>query len=341
MRRKRFIRSLAAAVAVVFSFSAAPAGAANYFPRDLRLGDEGADVLNLQIALNVLYDSRVADSGPGSPGQETDKFGGLTEAAVIRYQALRGITPADGVVSGETRRALAQTLAWYAEKEGWAEPVPEKATTTKETGQPATIPERIREAGEGAAARRISSVSGAPIVFTHLLSPAEPRKKVTVYGYNYRAGEEYQLIVASTSKPFAKATATSTIAFNFKVPRVKAGVYELYIEGSNGRSETFEFEVGRRSRPVIKSVSPDLIEVGDEVVIQGTGFGRGEITVSTTYGDITGLKAKGGKIKFVSELGADLPKVARPDDATASVPIVLRVKTAKGTSDPFVVYVAF
>lgn len=342
MRRKRFIRSSVAALAVFLAI-AAPAAAAQYFPRDLRLGDKGPDVVNLQMALNVLYETRVADAGPGSPGQETDQFGAKTEAAVIRYQALRGIVPADGVVSGETRRALAGTLAWYAEREGGRDPAPVPATTTAATSSASSssLLDRVKDAGQNAAARRISAVSGAPIVFTHLLAPAEPRKKVTVFGYNYRAGEEYQIVVASTSKVFAKATATSTIAFTFKVPRVKAGTYDLYIEGSNGRSETFSFEVGKRSRPVIRSVTPELIEVGDEVVIEGTGFGRGEITVSTTYGDITGLKAKGGKIKFTSDLGADLPKVQRPDGAVASVPIVLRVKNAKGTSDPFVVYVAF
>lgn len=342
MRRNWFIRSSAAAIAV-FLASAAPAIAAEYFPRDLRLGDEGPDVVNLQMALNVLYETRVAETGSGSPGQESDQFGAKTEAAVIRYQALRGIVPADGVVSGETRRALQKTLDWLAEKEGWVSaPSPRVATSTRAETTRATstvVSARLSPTVQGEAARAAAAAAGAPIVFSHLVPPAEPRDKITVYGYNYKVGEEYQLIVASTSKVFAKATATSTIAFTFKVPRVKAGSYEIYVQGPNGRSESFRFEVSRRNRPVIRSVDPDPMKIGEEVVIEGTGFGRGEVTVSTTFGDLTGLKAKGGKIKFVNRLGEELAKIDRPATALAAVPIVIRVKNAKGTSDPFVAYV--
>lgn len=56
------------------------------FNRILKLGQISEEVKYLQIFLNSDSDTKVADSGPGSPGSETDKFGPLTKAAVIRFQ---------------------------------------------------------------------------------------------------------------------------------------------------------------------------------------------------------------------------------------------------------------
>ena len=69
--------------------------------RDLKLGDIGADVLALQQWLNTNGYS-VAASGPGSLGNETTLYGGLTATAISRYQnanAATILTP-NGIVSG-------------------------------------------------------------------------------------------------------------------------------------------------------------------------------------------------------------------------------------------------
>ena len=65
------------------------------FSRDLERGHEGDDVRCLQQALNSL-DFTLAESGPGSPNNETSYFGALTFTAVSRYQeanAERVLTP--------------------------------------------------------------------------------------------------------------------------------------------------------------------------------------------------------------------------------------------------------
>jgi len=56
------------------------------FDHDLKLGQTSVSVKNLQIFLNQFPDTRLADSGPGSPGNETNFFGSLTKSAVIRFQ---------------------------------------------------------------------------------------------------------------------------------------------------------------------------------------------------------------------------------------------------------------
>jgi hypothetical protein len=56
------------------------------FSKYLRFLQVDSDVKLLQIFLNKDPDTKVADSGLGSPGKETTFFGSLTKAAVIKFQ---------------------------------------------------------------------------------------------------------------------------------------------------------------------------------------------------------------------------------------------------------------
>lgn len=82
--------------------------------RTLKVGDRGADVKELQVFLNSDPGTRIATSGVGSPGYESTYFGGLTAAAVKRFQikyAYETLTPAGlsaptGVVGLYTRNLI-------------------------------------------------------------------------------------------------------------------------------------------------------------------------------------------------------------------------------------------
>ena len=54
--------------------------------RSLSVGDSGADVMKLQQFLNADAMTRVAATGVGSAGMETEYYGGLTGAAVAKFQ---------------------------------------------------------------------------------------------------------------------------------------------------------------------------------------------------------------------------------------------------------------
>ena len=72
------------------------------FTRNLKLYMTGPDVLALQKYLNV-QGFIIATTGPGSSGNETTMFGGKTQAALIKYQKAKGITPAVGYFGPITR----------------------------------------------------------------------------------------------------------------------------------------------------------------------------------------------------------------------------------------------
>jgi N-acetylmuramoyl-L-alanine amidase len=70
----------------------------------LRLNSKNHLVKDLQIRLNSLGFT-ISNSGPGSPGNETDFFGRLTESAVIRFQKNNNLK-SDGVVGSKTWESI-------------------------------------------------------------------------------------------------------------------------------------------------------------------------------------------------------------------------------------------
>lgn len=93
--------------------SSGPSGSSascSQFSRDLTLGSTGSDVQALQKLLNA-NGARIASSGPGSAGNESTYFGALSQAALAKWQAANGVSPAAGYFGPLTRAALASSGA--------------------------------------------------------------------------------------------------------------------------------------------------------------------------------------------------------------------------------------
>ncbi len=102
------IQALQAQLNSVSGGTGTATGSTYSFTRDLTLGSTGADVKALQQLLNANGYS-VAASGAGSVGNESTYFGNATKAALAKWQAAKGITPAVGYFGSRTRAALAGT----------------------------------------------------------------------------------------------------------------------------------------------------------------------------------------------------------------------------------------
>ena len=79
------------------------------FTRNHSLGNSGGEVMWIQKFLNSVDGTQLATTGAGSPGNETSYFGGLTRAAVSKFQQKYGITPTAGYW-GPISRAKANSL---------------------------------------------------------------------------------------------------------------------------------------------------------------------------------------------------------------------------------------
>lgn len=96
------IAGLQAQLGALQGGSPAPSAGKCMFTRDLTMGVQSEEVRCLQQYLNSAG-HRVASTGAGSPGNESTYFGALTRAAVSKWQAANGVSPAAGYFGSISR----------------------------------------------------------------------------------------------------------------------------------------------------------------------------------------------------------------------------------------------
>jgi hypothetical protein len=88
------------------------------FPKNIRLGDSGPEVVKIQKFLNAYTDTKLAESGAGSPSNETELFSSKTFSAVKKFQTMYasdilvplGLVRATGEWGPKTRAKATEVL---------------------------------------------------------------------------------------------------------------------------------------------------------------------------------------------------------------------------------------
>lgn len=118
-----------APVTVISTSTATSATVTPVFTRNLSLNIVHAEVILMQTVLNMDKDTRIAISGAGSPGKETNKFGSLTKVALIKFQKKYKL-PTTGIADAVTRVKLNQLYRSTRQITTSVAPIKPNATVT-------------------------------------------------------------------------------------------------------------------------------------------------------------------------------------------------------------------
>ncbi len=315
------------------------------FDRNLKIGMSGEDVKCLQIILNSDSETKLADSGPGSPGQETTYFGPLTQAAVIKFQekyaddvlAPYGLTKGTGYV-GPTTRAKLNSLLSSGTSAGGEETTGEEtggetgAETGEETGgetTPSTSGLTVALASDTPAAATVAD--GASTYFTKFTMTAGSDSDVKISKiYVTRTGlsangdvENIKIVDAETG-----AYVGSIGSLNVDNRAMITFIPELVIKA--GTTRTFYIKAGivdgtSAGKTVILGIASkdDIVSDASEVNGEFPITGNPMTVVSLTIGSLT-----------VSEDGTTADSKPNVGDTDVTV---LKWKATAGSTEPITI----
>tara|TARA_Y100001958_G_C21203505_1_gene529837 strand:- start:658 stop:1626 length:969 start_codon:yes stop_codon:yes gene_type:complete len=252
------------------------------FNYDLSVGDSGTAVYELQKLLNSDSRTQITQNGVGAPGSETDYFGSLTSAAVVRFQNLYrsevleplGLFYGTGYVGSLTRSKL------------------------NKMSLDSVVEEEVEDIDTGSA-----SLDGFSVLLpeTDDLILAYPSSyegdqgdRLSLHGFGFGKRNT----VYFNDEAIEGVESKNGTMVSFDVPYLPYGLYED-IEIHNGKEKTesdlfFVIKKDSTVSPKIESVVPAEIYYGDEVTITGTGF-LSENQVRTSYGIIKGVESQDGE----------------------------------------------
>jgi len=267
------------------------------FQRNLTTGSTGQDVLELQKLLNQDIRTRLAESGPGSPGSETTYFGNITRSAVIKFQEIYknevlapiNLSLGTGFVGVLTRGKL-NNLA---------------VIDTTEAVNPPEI------------------ISVSPKILT-------PGSLVTIKGENFLSSRN---IIGFAGEKIANISSSDNQTIFFVTPRdIAPGLQQLFVINSNGISEDIFVEVVNETvnnAPSISSISPNKGTFNTKVKITGENF-NSDNTVHVSYTKLNLPSTDGKTIEFL--INPEQFKIPGLDD----LEIWMYIENSNGTSNPVV-----
>lgn len=350
-----------AAVFCLSSLAGAANAQTNSFATNLSLGSSGAQITALQKILNRDPDTRVASFGPGSPGNESDYFGPLTKAAVVRFQekyagevlAPLGLDRGTGLVGSYTRAKL-NALSASAEVSANTPPpsqTPPSDYLVKESEKIdlyagdkmlAVVQQRILAAVNSGIINQSEAMVTLPTILStdvpgvavETLTPraGTPGTRVSVTG----SGISSESAVYFGSSYIVRTVSRDSLGnFSFITPSIPAGRYDVAIRTGDAVSNTATFVVTDAKNPAVrlKNVSPSVIAYEGTLTVSGSGFSPKHNVVVTPYQKFTDVPSLDGKTLTVRLAPESLKESVRVGTGKNAIPMSLYVVNEYGFSD--------
>ncbi len=246
------------------------------FSRFLKDGMRGEDVRTLQKLLNKDADTRVAETGAGSIGMETDYFGAKTISAVKKFQEKYrkevldpiGAPVGTGIFGAMTQKKLINII----------ESTNANAVESVTNEKPSTAVEK-----------------GDVIVMFPSQYSGKPGTMITLTGAGFTATNNS--IYFGNKHLVEKAKSWNGQDITFKVPNIPKGVYSISVKNDRGISNNEAFFVvtdGTTPKPHIDSVSPEHAKRGDTVILRGKGFVNKGNTIRTSVNVLENISSIDG-----------------------------------------------
>lgn len=293
------------------------------FTRTLFVGMRGEDVRVLQKVLNTDTDTRIASTGSGSPGFETDYFGPATKRAVAKFQEKYraevltplGLTAGTGVF-GEKTRAKAQMLLSVTST------TPRSVIVATTTGASVAV------------ATSIPIEKGDVFVYFPSRYSGKTGTAVTISGLGLTPTDN--TVYFDTTHMVGEISSWNGQEITFKIPVISKGVYHLFVKNARGESNKDMFFVvtdGMTPEPRIESVTPESVTRGEAVAIKGSGFALSGNMVRSSVGVTENISSvDGNSLSFVVPMTV-LMASSSPFAPKISLPIWVYVVNENGVSN--------